>query len=346
MTKEVVQAPVKKDVATYLKQESVKTRLSQALGAKANIDEFLSNVLVEIGKSPALQACTIDSILQCAIDSANFGLIPNKQLGHAYLIPYAKECTLQIGYKGYIKKFAENGMTIDAEIVTKREVAEERFKETRGSSPYIFHEPIREGVRTKTDIALVYAIGKKAGVADTIAVMSLEEVIAVSKTKGSVWKSTERDTDYGQMCLKTVIRRLSKLVGIDVVTRMSSYEGEKEEYISKNRTIEGDYTSDSTANRRQADDFNQTLREKKQAKENVSVVEIPKEDAKPDAGTPANQDVSEPEVSAIDAKAQEIINLIETSRNPQQAYDDNHHHVLCMPESLQNKVYDALRNSL
>jgi len=251
----IVSDQKQQSVLEYLKGPKIKERIQQALGNKANIEEFLSNILVEIGKNTKLMQCTFDSILQCAIDSANFGLIPNKQLGHAYLIPYENsykdesgkwqkrmECQLQIGYKGYIKKFSEYGMNIEVELVTTEEEENGRFEESRGSNPYIKHMPLRKGIRTEKNIYCCYAIGRCDGRKDIMAVMSLDDIKEAAKTeqwnsdtrqkekslKGA-WVNNARETDFGEMCKKTLIRRLSKISDIDVVNKISSYEGERDD---------------------------------------------------------------------------------------------------------------------
>lgn len=235
-------------VITYFKKDSVKNRIANALSSKVNIDEFMSNLLIEINKNPDLKECTTESIFQCALDSANFGLVPNKQLGHVWLIPYKKwdpdkeiyikEAQLQIGYKGYIKKLFENNIVIETELVTHNEVEKGFFQETRGSTSKIIHNPIRTGIRDKNSIALVYAIARKVNMPDIIEVMSIEEIQEAAKTevydkntkkrykslKGS-WLSL-RITDFGEMCKKTVIKRLQKRCGVNVAQQMVAYEGE------------------------------------------------------------------------------------------------------------------------
>jgi recombination protein RecT len=244
-----------------LRSAEFKERIKEALGNKANVEEFLSNTLIEISKSDDLKACTWDSIMQCAIDAANFGLIPNKQLGHAYLIAYnnynpktktsTKECQLQIGYKGYVKKFAEYGMSVEVETVTNEETGEGRFEEHRGTNPRILHRPLRQGMRTRDNIAIAYAIGMMEGRRDIMAVLSVEEINEISKTEvfdaetrkrvnkqKGVWVSDKRATDFGEMCKKTAIRRLAKISSIDVVNKMSSYEGERDSKALKDVTPE------------------------------------------------------------------------------------------------------------
>lgn len=243
-----------------LNEQTIKNEIAKALVAsKINPDEFLNNMLFDIQRNPALMECTLESILECAKDAAAFGLVPNKQLGHAYLVPYnnydrrtkqtRKECTLQIGYKGYLKKLAEYGASIEVETVTIEEVEAGKFEEIRGSETKIIHKPIRKGMRTRENIALAYAIIKAPNVQDVVTVMTIEEIeeIAkvevwdqaqgkkVTKQKG-VWASTDRATDFGEMAKKTVIRRAIKVSNIDIVQKMNSYEGENEGRILKNVT--------------------------------------------------------------------------------------------------------------
>ena len=246
--------PKELTIIDRLKSPAFADRIKQALGTKANVEEFLSNTLIEISRSEDLKKCTWDSIMQCAIDSANFGLVPNKQLGHAFLIPYKNynrktkqsvmECTLQIGYKGYVKKFAEYGMTVETETVTYDEVDQGKFEEHRGSNPLIMHRPIRTGIRNRENIALAYAIGRAPGKSDIITVMSRQDIEEAVKSeyydyekekkvfglKGA-WVdkgASGRATDFGELCKKTAIRRLAKISDIDVVNKMSSYEGERD----------------------------------------------------------------------------------------------------------------------
>lgn len=357
MSNEVTEA-VKKPptVLERIKQPAIKERLQQALGKKANIEEFLSNVLVEIGKNERLMNCTFDSVLQCAIDSANFGLIPNKQLGHAFLIPFENsykegnqwhkrmECQLQIGYKGYIKKFAEYGMSIEVELVTHEEIEKGLFEESRGSVSYIKHKPIRSGIRDAKNIALGYAIGKCAGRADIMAVMSLEEILEAAKTeqwdkeagkkvkslKGA-WVNNARTTDLAEMCKKTLIRRVAKISDIDVVNKISAYEGERDSALKdvtpndndslKVAFLENTNNQSSIAVTNKLDELLSGYK----AKEEKELL-------------PLN-------LSAAEIKCYEIIELVRNSEdkgNLESIINRNETHILAMEMGLQDKVYATI----
>lgn len=229
-------------ITKYLNTEKSYLRLKEAYQSDAMVKKAISAVTLEVARSPELQKCSRDSILQAIIDSANFGLIPNKLSGHAYLIPYKGVCTLQIGFKGYIDKFDEVGWSVECEAVTLKEIELGLFKEIRGTTTMLEHRPCRDQIQTEENIALVYAIAKKAGREPIVEVMSLATIMEVAKTQvwkdgkrtmglKGVWTAGDRDTDFAEMCKKTVIRRLGKRTPIKVVNEMSSYEGTRDEMI-------------------------------------------------------------------------------------------------------------------
>ncbi len=342
-------------ILEYLKGPKIKERLQQALGQKANIEEFLSNILVEIGKSPKLMQCTFDSIVQCAIDSANFGLIPNKQLGHAYLIPYENsykddagkwlkrmECQLQIGYKGYIKKFAEYGMNIELELVTTEEIENGKFEESRGSNPYIKHTPIRRGIKTAKNIACGYAIGRCDGRKDIMAVMSLEEIMEAAKTeqwdsetrskvkslKGA-WINNARETDFGEMCKKTLVRRLAKISDIDVVNKISSYEGDRDTKLVDVTPRDNSALAASFMNQNTTGDISPAPANKL-------------DELLANNLTNSNNSIN---ASAAELKCQEIISALHGCKNKnelEEVTNKNTGHILAMEDSLSNMVHATI----
>lgn len=66
-------------------------------------------------KKMAILQCSPQSIVQTMIDAAKFRLmIDGRQLAH--LVKYGNECTLQIGYRGYIAKVAEQYTDCDLNV--------------------------------------------------------------------------------------------------------------------------------------------------------------------------------------------------------------------------------------
>jgi phage RecT family recombinase len=203
-----------------------------------DVKQFSASLWLEIQNNSKLQEC--DNIIDLARDCANFGLLPNGLAGQCYFIPFGKKAKLIIGYKGYITKLEEAGYTIECELVTKEEVEQDRFEEVRGSEVKIIHKPLRTGIRNKDNIALAYAIVRKKDLQPIITVLSVEEIEEIAKTEkwtngvktrqlGNVWTQNQRQTDFGQMCLKTVIRNVAKKVNLAIANEMSAYEGKRDE---------------------------------------------------------------------------------------------------------------------
>ena len=217
-----------------------------------DVNKFMATLRREVQKNPKLGQCS--NLIEVAKDVASFGLIIGGLANQSYLIPFNKKykegntwkskivAQLIIGYRGYITKLEEAGYTVEAEIVTKEEVEKGLFKELRGSETKIMHSPIRTGIRTRENIALAYCIIKHKENTPVISVLSKEEMEEMAKKEqyidekkvkalGNVWQSKERSTDYGQMCIKTVIRNAVKKVNLQIANEMSNYEGKRDSEV-------------------------------------------------------------------------------------------------------------------
>jgi len=150
-----------------------------------DVNKFMATLSLEVQKNPKLGKCS--NLIEVAKDVASFGLIIGGLAQQSYLIPYSKKskegntwtetmtAQLIIGYKGYVSKLEEAGYSIEVELVTKEELEKGFFQEIRGSNPQIIHNPIRNCVRTKENIALAYCILTKEG-KQTFCVLSKEEI--------------------------------------------------------------------------------------------------------------------------------------------------------------------------
>lgn len=216
-----------------------------------DVEQFKASLFLEVKNNHKLLQC--DNIIDLARDCANFGLLPNGLAGQCYFIPFGNKAKLIIGYKGYVTKLEQAGYTIECELVTKEEIEQGRFEEVRGSEIKIIHKPLRNCIRTRETIALAYAIVRKQGLAPVISVLSKEEIEEMAKTEkwigskktndlrkiralGNVWTQNQRSTDFGQMCIKTVIRNVAKKVDLAIANEMSSYEGKRDEEVMKDVT--------------------------------------------------------------------------------------------------------------
>jgi len=65
---------------------------------------FLTIAMQVLTQKPdLLRKATRESVLNCLIECARLRLDPEGALGHAYLIPYKNQCTVQVSYKGFIQ---------------------------------------------------------------------------------------------------------------------------------------------------------------------------------------------------------------------------------------------------
>lgn len=159
-------------------------------------------------RTPALATCDQASFLGAVMTCAQLGLEPGPT-GQAYLVPYGKECTFILGYKGMLELARRSGQveTIYAEPVYKLDT----FSYTKGLNPTIEHVPydgpIEEG-SVDNPLTHVYAVAKYKGGGFNFVVLTKARVDANRKrsraSDNGPWK-----TDYIAMALKTAVRRLA-----------------------------------------------------------------------------------------------------------------------------------------
>jgi recombination protein RecT len=70
---------------------------------KDKTDVVMSALLTVVNGNAALQNCSTGSILTSAIKAAILDLPVENTLGYAYIVPFGKEATFILGYKGYIQ---------------------------------------------------------------------------------------------------------------------------------------------------------------------------------------------------------------------------------------------------
>ena len=195
------------DIITLVNQQ--KPAIARALPSHCNADRMHRVAITALRMNPKLQQCTPDSILGCLMISSQLGLEINTPLGHAYLIPYGKECTFIVGYKGLLDLAYRTGNYIkfDAHAVYK----EDEFDYRLGLNSDLSHKPhlgVREG---KPICYYAYYTTKSGG--SNFKVWSTEEIEAHGKKyspsfsrSSSPWK-----TSFDSMAKKTVLKDLMKL---------------------------------------------------------------------------------------------------------------------------------------
>lgn len=215
-------------IAAYLKKMG--PEIDKALPKHMDADRLGRIALTTIRTTPKLLECTLPSLMGAVMQAAQLGLEPGL-IGHCYIIPYGKEATFIIGYKGMIDLARRSGNieSIYAHCVHEND----EFEYELGLHPKLVHKPTT-GHRGKMQYAYAVAHFKDGGY--QFEVMDIDEIekrrqrSASANSRHSPWK-----TDYEEMAKKTVIRHMWKYLPISV---------EIQQQATQDETLKRDVTAD------------------------------------------------------------------------------------------------------
>ena len=158
-----------------------------------------------VQESPALQQCSIRSLLGSMMVSAQLGM--ELDLSEAHIIPYGNKAQFQMGYRGLIKLAWNSGyiVSIDYDKICENDT----YEYSKGDGGTLKHIPLLIGDRGKTIAYYAFALMKTG--AKAVHLMTLQEVQEHGKrfsraynAKTSPWK-----TDFDAMAYKTVLIQLA-----------------------------------------------------------------------------------------------------------------------------------------
>lgn len=221
-------------------------------------ERFMRLALSALRTKRALGDCTAASFLSCLMSCAQMGLEPNTPLDLAFLIPREDkkrsaaesrrlgrpvkhyECSLQVGYKGYLQLARQAGVHIQAYAVRAGDLFEFEY----GLNPTLRHKPSEASNRRKQPFTHAYAVARSADFPDApvFVVLTRDEVLARkalnagSNSDGSAW-----NTDVGEerMWQKTAVRAL-----IAWVPKSSEKRSTEAEHLARAAAL--DEVSDGT----------------------------------------------------------------------------------------------------
>lgn len=186
-----------------------------ALPKEFNKQRFMQNCMTVLQDGQAdFSKCDATTVVRTLLKGAFLGL--DFFNGECYAIPYGDKCQFQTDYKGEIKmckRYSSNPIKdIYAKVVREGDEFVENIEngnQTVSFSP----KPFNDG---KIIGAFAVCLYKDGGmIYDTMSVAEIEHTRNVfSKASNSkAWKES-----YGEMCKKTVLRRLCKLIDLDFDT--------------------------------------------------------------------------------------------------------------------------------
>lgn len=206
-----------KDVMGFLSSPASIESLKAACTKHLTPDRLLRIAGAAISRQPKLLECTRESLFVAVSQSGQTGLETNL-LGEAYLVPFRNrktgrmECQFMPGYRGLVKLARRSGeiATVEAHVVHERD----KFSFAYGDNPRIEHVPYDgdedPGRATHAYAVCVFKDGSRQR--DVMSRREIEAIRARSQSKDSgPWV-----TDYEEMCKKTVVRRLCKMLPLTI----------------------------------------------------------------------------------------------------------------------------------
>jgi len=151
---------------------------------------------------PKLAQCTPTSVLLAAMTCSELGLVPSS-LGTAYLVPYGTECTLIIGYRGFIELARRSGKIVSIQSAVVREGDEFEYE-------YGLEDKFRHKIKSAPGAAIthVWCLARFKDGGHHLEVMTVEEVNYI-RARSKAKDSGPWVTDFGEMWKKTCVRRAS-----------------------------------------------------------------------------------------------------------------------------------------
>jgi len=202
---------------------------------KGSIDpeRFFRMALVAATRQPELAQCEIKSIVLALMDAAALGLDPSGLLGQAYIVPYfdrkkgTYRAQLIVGYRGYINLAMKDGLVTD--IQAHCVYAKDEFVIEYGTEPKLVHVPNYSVPQVDDDIIGAYAVAwLRSGKThfNFVPRARIDQIKAkVRPGELSPWV-----TDFPEMCKKTAIRALMKLLYIPLESATGKAVAMEESY--------------------------------------------------------------------------------------------------------------------
>ena len=221
-------AQEQRTVDALLENPTLRKALEETLPRKLTIDRFLRTAMTSIRKVPKLRECTAASLFGALLQAAQLDIEPDTPLELCHLIPYGKEATLIVTYKGYIALGYRSGKIQSFDVGVVREG--DRFEWTQGSDARCDHTPITEAIfkqvpnpaggpnitiATGENVTHAYAVAHLVGGGHVQAVLTHAQIEA-HRSHSRAAKSGPWVTHWEEQAKKTAVRVLRKIMPMSI----------------------------------------------------------------------------------------------------------------------------------
>lgn len=195
-------------------------QITSLLQDEAKAKKFLAASLV-VASDKTLSKCNPDSIVQALVGIAMSDLSVDKNVGHAYLIPYGDQCQLQLGYKGYIQLLFRAGWAVKAFPVykcDKFEIQSDGWDNAVRFSPDLDARNEGDTQWVYENLRGVYVIARHAVHKDEYSQFVSKQLIEKLRRTSPMQKSpqpagTWKDW-YAEMAIAKAVKKLAKVLPI------------------------------------------------------------------------------------------------------------------------------------
>ncbi|OUB78215.1 recombinase RecT [Bacillus thuringiensis serovar zhaodongensis] len=218
-------------VEAYMKKMA--PRMAEVLPKHMDMNRMSRIALTTIRTNPKLLECAVPSLMGAVMQAVQLGLEPGL-LGHCYILPYKREATFIIGYKGMIDLARRSGhiQSIYAHAVHEND----EFEYELGLHPKLEHKP-SHGDRGAFIGAYAVAHFKDGGY--QMEFMPKSEIEKRRKRSASANSSySPWSSDYEEMAKKTVVRYMFKYLPISIEVQT---QAQQDEVVRKDITEEPEF---------------------------------------------------------------------------------------------------------
>ena len=214
-------APQVSNLKSIISSDAMKQQFATALPSHLSPDRFARVAITALTRTPKLQSCTQESFFKCLLDLSAMGLEPDGRRAH--LIPYGRECTLVLDFKGLAELVRRSGdvVKIHSDVVCENDT----FAHSMGDVTEHTYDISKDRGAV---IAAYSQVTLKSGAVQS-EIMSKAEIDAI-KNKSRAGRSGPWVDHYNQMACKTVFRRLTKWLTLSPEVMDAVSAAEKTEF--------------------------------------------------------------------------------------------------------------------
>jgi recombination protein RecT len=193
-----------KELVEFLESKSLE--VAKVTPANRSVEEMVKMAVIAVTDSPKVLECSPISIYRSFMQTCQMGLSLSPILNEAHLIPYGGTCTLQVGYRGWLKLCKESGLVEDIYAAVVHE--NDDFAVSMGFEPSLTHDWAigARGVPTHVYAVVRFFSGYKRF--EVVPWSDIEKAKQLSKRGGKInnaWAMWQEE-----MSKKVAIKRLAK----------------------------------------------------------------------------------------------------------------------------------------